>query len=88
MALETGFHYTAQAGFELVILLSQLLECWDYRFGLPTMCRFSQALFRKRLSKAWGPWSSVVGAEGIQRSHILKVIVPIHSADSVSPLGR
>lgn len=34
VALETGFHYPAQAGFELTVLLSQLPGCWDYRFVL------------------------------------------------------
>jgi hypothetical protein len=28
---ETGFHYVAQAGLKLAILLLQLPKCWDYR---------------------------------------------------------
>jgi hypothetical protein len=29
--LDTGSPYVAQAGLELLILLSQLPKCWDYR---------------------------------------------------------
>jgi hypothetical protein len=32
---ETGSHYKAQVGLELVILLSQPPEYWDYRHVLP-----------------------------------------------------
>jgi hypothetical protein len=28
---DTGYHYVAQAAFELVILLPQSPKCWDYR---------------------------------------------------------
>jgi hypothetical protein len=33
--VETGSVYVAQAGLELMILLPQPSECWDYRHGPP-----------------------------------------------------
>jgi hypothetical protein len=30
LSSETGSHYVAQAGLELMILLPQTPECWDY----------------------------------------------------------
>jgi hypothetical protein len=35
LLVETGSHYVAQAGLELVIILPQSPECWDYRYLLP-----------------------------------------------------
>jgi hypothetical protein len=32
---ETGFHYVAQSGLEVMILPSQLAKCWDYRCVAP-----------------------------------------------------
>jgi hypothetical protein len=34
-SFETGSHYASQAGFELVILLSQPPGCWDPKYVSP-----------------------------------------------------
>jgi hypothetical protein len=36
LLFETGSHYIAQTGLDLVILLFQQAECWDYRH-VPTV---------------------------------------------------
>jgi hypothetical protein len=33
--LETGSHYVVQAGLELMLLLAQLPQCWEYRYAPP-----------------------------------------------------
>jgi hypothetical protein len=55
LSFETGFCYTAPAGLEFVVFLSQPPECWDCRYASPylttTLFPFQQLeYFRKFVS--------------------------------------
>jgi hypothetical protein len=45
---ETGSHYVPQAGLELMILLPQPPQCWDYRDILSGFTKFHQVLLIKK----------------------------------------